>query len=161
MSGDNRHAYLEAMHKKEIAELLKAKKDTWKLVPRSTDAIGKNILPDAFNIGVQKETLSRWSSTKVQSKILLQRRPSTSRGSGLLRNLCSYAGRMEHNTSAPHNETLTNGSDMRQVDYTYAFDQADTKEEVFVELPQDYAARSESAWRFCTIEAQPTRVSTV
>jgi hypothetical protein len=41
--------------------------------------------------------------------------------------------------------TLANGWDMRQVDYTYAFAQAVIKEEeVFVELPQDYAASESS-----------------
>jgi len=36
--------------------------------------------------------------------------------------------------------TLANGWETRQVDYTNAFAQADIKEEVFVELPRDFAA---------------------
>jgi hypothetical protein len=36
--------------------------------------------------------------------------------------------------------TLANGWATRQVDYTNAFAQADIKETVFVELPQDYTA---------------------
>ena len=40
------------------------------------------------DLGVSMQTLSGWSDTKIESKVLCKRRPSN-QGSGLLRHLCT------------------------------------------------------------------------
>ena len=120
MSGEDKVEYLAAMQK-EIAEL-KAK-DTWKVEPRS-DAQGKNILPSTWAFK------NKWYPD--------------GRGDRQLEGVDyfeTYASTVGWNTiRLLLTMTLANGWETRQVDYTNAFAQADIKEDVFVELPRDFAA---------------------
>jgi hypothetical protein len=131
MSGDDKQQYLEAM-KNEIAEL--KKKDTWQVVPR-TNATGKNILPSTW--AFKKKRYPDGRARKHKARFCC-------RGDRQLEGVDyfeTYAPTVGWSTiRLLLTMTLANGWATRQVDYTNAFAQADLKEDVFVELPRDFAA---------------------
>jgi hypothetical protein len=131
MSGEDKEAYLLAMQN-EIEEL--KKKDTWQVVPR-INATGKNILPSTW--AFKKKRYPDGRARKHKARFCC-------RGDRQLEGVDyfeTYAPTVGWSTvRLLLTMTLANGWATRQVDYTNAFAQADLKEEVYVELPRDFAA---------------------
>jgi hypothetical protein len=130
MSSEEAPMYLEAQ-KREIDEL--RAKDTWDVVPRSV-AKGKNVLPGTW--AFKKKRYPDHTVRKYKARFCC-------RGDRQIEGVDFFE------TYSPVVQwssirllltmTLTNDWVTRQVDYTNAFAQAELHEEVYVEIPRDFA----------------------